>query len=100
MPTPNLIIEPEPGTDATTDTPPAVAAQATIPGALAMDGLALLGTVTSASRPVALLRTRRGGIERVTLGDSVGGARVAAITDGAVHVIRNGTATAIIMPQG
>ena len=94
------INEPEPATDATTDTPPAVAAEATTEQTLPLDETALLGTVTTPQGPMALLRTRRGRIEKVRPGDQVGGDRVAAITDGVVHVVRNGLARMITMPQG
>ena len=77
-----------------------VARTATRQGALTRSGLALIGTVTSPGRAMAMMRTPSGAIRRLTPGDRIAGATVAAIGDGEVSLVKNGTARIYRMPKG
>ncbi|MEC7259373.1 MAG: pilus assembly protein PilP [Pseudomonadota bacterium] len=81
------------------DTPEATARKATEQNALDMNALALLGTITAPGGRAALIRTPRGDIHRVTTGDRVAGAQVTAITDGRIHLVKNGIARVYEMPR-
>lgn len=60
---------------------------------------ALLGTYERAEGSQALIRTRRGEIVTVRLGDKVERQQVAAINTGLVVLMRNGKVTNLTMPQ-
>ena len=83
-----------------TETPAAVAGKATQSNAFPMSDLALLGTLTAPAGDIALVRTPRGRVRRVTTGDTVSGATVSAITDGRLHLTRRGEAQVIAVPHG
>jgi Tfp pilus assembly protein PilP len=58
-----------------------VAARAVVPGALPLNELTLIGTVTGPGGASALLRTAHGDIVRVTVGDTMQGLAIIAIGD-------------------
>jgi Tfp pilus assembly protein PilP len=78
---------------------PIVAEKALIPDALAMHKLALIGLMHAGENGSALIRTPRGDIVKVTVGDQVGNKTVAAISDDALILVAgNGAQTILQMP--
>lgn len=81
------------------ETPAAVARTATIPNALRAGPLTLLGTLTSPTGSVALMRSNNGKVHRLNKGDKVSGATVTAISDGEVIVVEHGAAKRYSLPN-
>lgn len=71
---------------------------ATIPNALALNDLALLGTFGPKDMPQALVRHRSGRVQKVTVGDRLSGGRVVAVSDHVIIADRKGKTTALRMP--
>ena len=82
------------------ETPSSTARAATRPRALMLSKLSLVGTVTSSERKLAVMRAPGGDIHRLAPGDRIAGATVAAIGDGEVSLVKNGTARIYRMPKG
>ncbi|SFS13528.1 hypothetical protein [Yoonia litorea] len=80
----------------------ALAAQAaTITDAIDMSALQLLGVMQAHDGPAALLRSSRGQIARVLVGDEAFGIRITAIGDDRVTLTnRWGQSQALGLPQG
>lgn len=77
-----------------------VAAAATTKNEIPLDRLALIGTFGTDSNRYALLRHASGRIQKVEMGDSVSGRRVAAIGEGELF-LRGGSGTKRLdMPEG
>ncbi|MGI3168136.1 pilus assembly protein PilP [Pseudooceanicola sp. C21-150M6] len=84
------------------DTPEAVAREATEHDALDLSTVALLGTMVKPQGPEALIRMANGEVKKVAPGDrlGVGQGRVQAIGAGVVQIARMGTIETLTMPQG
>ena len=67
-----------------------VAKQATIANAIDLGDLSLIGIVGSSSRPRALVRTQKGKILTVTVGDKLDGGKVSGIGDGQLTYVKGG----------
>ncbi|WP_417721906.1 amidophosphoribosyltransferase [Salipiger sp.] len=80
-------------------TPANVAQTATQEAKLPRRGVILLGTFGSNGTGGALLRLSDGRTARVTVGDSVGSARVVAIDEERLALSQNGRAQWISVPQ-
>ncbi|WP_269142424.1 pilus assembly protein PilP [Sulfitobacter mediterraneus] len=78
-------------------TPPQVAKLAT--EQVRLDSIAVIGIFGSNAAPGALIRTHRGKIERVAVGDKVAGGVVAAISENAVILNKRGKTTQMKLPQ-
>lgn len=85
----------------TTPATPAAAAQtATMEGVLPLRELTLLGTLTSGREHVAILRTERGRIVRLKLGERRSGLFLRALGDGQATIVdRSGNATTLELPR-
>ena len=85
----------------TTQATPAAAAQvATNQDILPLRELVLIGTVTSGREHVAILRTERGQILRLALGEQRSGLFLRALGDGQATVVdRSGRATTLLLPR-
>ena len=77
-------------------TPSHVAEKATLSARL--PALTLIGIFGTADAPGALIRTRQGNIQRVTVGDKVASRTVAAIDEDRVILARNGQTTTLTFP--
>ena len=64
-----------------TSSSPIVGANATVPEALELNTLAVIGVMQASGGAAALLRSRRGQIARVAVGDEAFGVRINAISD-------------------
>ncbi|WP_306733628.1 amidophosphoribosyltransferase [Marimonas arenosa] len=71
---------------------------ATVTARFDTDGLILLGTFGSESRPGAILRLPDGDTRRVTTGDTVGDMTVQAISDGKVVIETSGRVSTLVSP--
>ncbi|SEQ40894.1 hypothetical protein [Thalassovita taeanensis] len=71
---------------------------ATQENTLPLTGVTLIGTVIAPSGPTAFVRLARGAVKRVTPGDRINGAIVAAIGEGTLHLQRGSSVTALTMP--
>ncbi len=81
--------------------PALAAAKATMPDALDLRSLALIGVMDAYDGPAALLRSARGGIARVTVGQEAFGAQITAIGEAQVIVTdRWGRTLALELPGG
>jgi hypothetical protein len=67
-----------------------VAKNATIANAIDLGEMSLIGIVGSASRQRALVRTSKGRILTVTVGDKLDGGKVSGIGDGQLTYVKNG----------
>ncbi|MGZ9810461.1 hypothetical protein ACXN5S_08350 [Pseudoroseicyclus sp. H15] len=81
----------------TDQTPPEVAAAATVSAELPETGILLIGTFVAADGGAALLRLSDGSISRVQPGDETGAGEVVAIGDGQVTFSRNGESVTLGM---
>ncbi|MBE0413001.1 hypothetical protein [Yoonia sp.] len=80
-------------------TPACVAERATLPGALPLNGLTLIGIFTLQDGPAALLRSSNGQIARATPGTAVLGVTVTAISAATVMLVdQTGTSHALAVP--
>ncbi|WP_159086957.1 hypothetical protein [Loktanella sp. Alg231-35] len=81
--------------------PALAAANATMPDALDMHRLALIGVVDAHDGPAALLRSAWGSIARVSVGQEAFGAQITAIGNSQVIVTdRWGRTVALALPGG
>ncbi|MFD2738634.1 type II secretion system protein N [Sulfitobacter aestuarii] len=64
-----------------------------------LGSVTLIGIFGSTSAPGALIRTRSGRISRVSLGDRIGGAVVAAIADDTLVLSRRGRNEVLKLPR-
>ena len=83
----------------TEDTPADVAHAASIPDALPLDRLALVGLFSSGADTTALLRTAAGDIVRVAPGDRVGPATITTIDEHRLELSQGGESYVLAMPQ-
>lgn len=80
--------------------PALAAAKATVPDALALNTLSLIGLIDAHDGVAALLRSSRGRIARVHVGDEAFGARITAIGDDQVVLTdRWGRTQSLQLPQ-
>ena len=76
------------------------AAKATLPDALALNELSVIGLMNTSNGQAALLRSSRGDIARVTVGEEVFGVRVTAISDEQILLTnRWGRTEALALPH-
>ncbi len=75
-------------------------AAATETALLPLHEIALLGTFERKDSVHALIRTKRGAVAHVTLGDRVERREVVAIQSGRVILSRNGRTETLEMPRG
>ena len=83
-----------------TDTPRETLETATEKNALPSGRLALLGTFMKPDGDRALIRTASGKIATVTKGTTIGNAKVIAIEDGKLVLMRGTNTTTLEMPRG
>ncbi|WP_417208301.1 amidophosphoribosyltransferase [Antarctobacter sp.] len=81
-----------------TPTPQAVISAATRPAKGSLDGLILLGTFGSGDAPKALIRTSRGKVVTLTIGDQIGRDPVIAIEDGRLALTQKGETRWLMQP--
>ncbi|SMX36140.1 hypothetical protein [Maliponia aquimaris] len=73
-----------------TETPAEVTAAATMTATGRLDTLILLGTFGSGEAPRALIRTAKGEVVALKVGDKIGREPVVAIEEGRIGLVRNG----------
>lgn len=83
-----------------TDTPRETLETATHKNALPSGRLALLGTFMKPDGDRALIRTASGKIATVTKGTTIGNAKVIAIEEGRLVLMRGTNTTTLEMPRG
>ena len=76
-----------------------VAAAATIEGVLNRGEISLIGIYGTESKRRALIRLASGRYQRVTVGDSVAGWQVAAISKDAIRLVKGGRDAILKMPN-
>ncbi|MBP0480954.1 amidophosphoribosyltransferase [Sagittula salina] len=79
-------------------TPASVAKAATQTSAAPLNGLILLGTFGADKRPNALVRTSRGEVVQLKIGDRIGASPIIAIETGRLAYARNGRTTWLTQP--
>jgi len=80
---------------------PLAGPKATVPEAIALNDLSLIGVITGRGDGLALLRSSRGQIARVTTGDAVFGVTVTAIgEDMVITTDRWGRTRSLSIPTG
>lgn len=77
-----------------------VAKHATLPAALHLRSLTLIGIVGPTATPSALLRQKDGRILKLDVGDSSPVGTLAAIDHNSVRLSRNGRIKTLSLPQG
>ncbi|MCA3505963.1 MAG: hypothetical protein IOD01_01510 [Rhodobacter sp.] len=77
-----------------------VAKQATFRNSINLSRINLIGVYGSSANRYAMVRQANGRFIRVTVGDSVDGGRVAAISERELHYVKNGTTHKLAMPKG
>ena len=83
-----------------TNDPALAAEKATMPDALALDTLSVIGLINAHDGAIALLRSARGDVARVHVGDEVFGVQITAIGDAQVLLTnRWGQTRALELPQ-
>lgn len=83
----------------TTQTPEATLAAATTQDALPKARLSLLGTVLGPDMSHALVRVGKSKVARVSVGDTLDGATVAAIGEGVLMLSRSGHSERLSLPR-
>ncbi|MFN3211159.1 MAG: hypothetical protein ACE369_19620 [Roseovarius sp.] len=83
-----------------TDTPRETLQAATQKNALPSGRLALLGTFLKPGGDRAIIRTSSGKIATVTKGTTIGNAKVIAIEEGRLVLLRGTNTTTLEMPRG
>lgn len=83
-----------------TATPQAVIAAATTPARGNLDALILLGTFGSGANPRALIRTSKGEVVALRIGDRIGRAPIIGIEDGRVALSQKGETRWLTQPIG
>ena len=81
-----------------TPTPDAVISAATRPASADLTGLILLGTFGSGDAPKALVRTSRGKVQMLKIGDQIGRDPVIAIEDGRLALAQKGETRWLTQP--
>ncbi|NEY89407.1 hypothetical protein [Tabrizicola oligotrophica] len=77
-----------------------LAKQATFKNALALDKTALIGVYGTPSNRYAMIRTSGGRYKKVTIGDSIDGGRVQAITASEVRYQKGSRLVTLALPKG
>lgn len=81
-----------------TATPAAVISAATLQSTGSLTGLILLGTFGSGDAPKALVRTSRGKVVTLKIGDQIGRNPVIAIEDGRLALTQKGETRWLMQP--
>lgn len=83
-----------------TETPAEVTAAATQTATAKLDTLILLGTTGTGEASKALIRTSKGEVVALKLGDRIGRDPIVAIEEGRVGLVRNGETRWLTQPIG
>jgi len=77
-----------------------VAKRATVKNAISLNRLSLIGVFGAESRRQALVRTSRGKIVKVKVGDRLDSGQVSAIGEHELYYVKNGRNIRLTMPKG